>query len=264
MPAAPAWQRLGWYLAYRRHARSSQYIHSPFLFALMQQVFRDSACPAAASAEQYRQELVHSRQRIPVKDLGAGSQRHPTAERITGHIARASLQRPRYARFLYRLCQYLRVQTVLELGTSFGITTQYLALGAGPESRVFTLEGNPSSAAIAREGFIRSGLNNVQLTEGAFDEKLPELLSGLTQLDLVFLDGNHRLEPTLKYFRLVEPLLHKASVVVVDDIYWSAEMQQAWRELCAHDRVTLQIDMFQFGLLFFNTDLSREHFILRY
>jgi len=56
----------------------------------------------------------------------------------------------------------------------------------------------------------------------------------------------------------------RPACIIFDDIYWSEGMQQAWTEICARPEVTLSLDLFHMGVVFFNPGLTKEHYYIRY
>ena len=164
---------------------------------------------------------------------------------------------------MFRLCGFIGATDIVELGTSLGINTLYLAK-SNLEARVTTFEGCNESLKIARDIFERSGQLNIDIVHGNIDLTLGDLLKRMDKVDLVYFDANHRFEPTLRYYRQFRPLVHADTVFVVDDIYWSKAMEKAWKELVQQPEVTLSVDIFDAGLLFFNKDFSKEHFILEF
>jgi len=148
------------------------------------------------------------------------------------------------------------------MGTSLGISTLYQAT-AVRSAKVITLEGCPQISAIARENFRWLGTNNVELMTGDFAGTLPKALDKIKCLDYAFFDGNHRKVPTLEYFEKALEYAHEDSIFVFDDIYWSDEMREAWEEIKANPKVTLTIDLFYVGIVFFRKENSeKEHFTL--
>ena len=108
-------------------------------------------------------------------------------------------------------------------------------------------------------------MKNIQLVEGNFDHTLDQVLKSTTPFDFVFIDGNHRLEPTVRYFNQILPNLHANSIVVLDDIHWSKEMEQAWETIQQHPAVSLTIDLFFIGIVFFRAEQKeKEHFTIRF
>ena len=199
-----------------------------------------------------------------MEDQGAGSSTIKRSERSVSEIARASLKSAKYAQLLFRIVKQYRPGTIIELGTSFGLTTAYLASGS-PGSKVFTIEGSSAIANIAREGLAELGLQNIEIVEGEFLQSLPMVLSRTRSAELVFLDGNHRKEPTLAYFDQLIKYKTDLSLFIFDDIHWSKEMEEAWGEIKTDPRVTLTIDLFFFGLVFFTPAIKfKQDFVIRF
>lgn len=240
-------------------------IHSPFVFDFVKNVLNDKQnYPAYLSIEKLRRQLLDDSTVIEVEDFGAGSSVIKTNKRIVSAIAASSLKPKKYARLLYRIVKYYKPETIIELGTSFGVTTAYLA-SANKASKVFTCEGAAAIAFIAKQNFEKLQLENVTLTEGNFTETLTPLLSKFSRIDLAFLDGNHRKEPTLNYFDQMLKHSTPQIILVLDDIHWSAEMEQAWGEIKQRPQVTLTIDLFFIGIVFINPDFKiPQHFSIRF
>jgi predicted O-methyltransferase YrrM len=125
------------------------------------------------------------------------------------------------------------------------------------------MEGCMGLASVANKSFQKRKLN-IELEVGDFDSILEGILEREDQLDMVFFDGNHRFAPTIDYF---ERCLAKAtdnSVFMFDDIHWSRGMSRAWRKIKNDDRVTLTIDLFWLGIVFFKKDIEKQNFVIRY
>lgn len=240
-------------------------IHSPFVFDFIKNVLNDKAVyPSYQPIEQIRKSLLKDASVIEVEDFGAGSSVIKTNKRVVSAIAASSLKPKKYAQLLYRMVQHYKPEAIVELGTSFGITTSYLA-SANKTSKVFTCEGSGAIASIAKQNFDHLKLNNVQLTQGDFAKTLSPLLSNLKEINFAFIDGNHRKQPTLDYFNQLLKYSNPASILVFDDIHWSAEMEEAWIEIKEHPSVTLSIDLFFISIVFFNPDINhKQHFTIRF
>lgn len=253
--------------AYLRHLHSAgnrHDVHSPFVFSLVENALRQrSHGPHFQDLESLRTALLLNDEAIPVLDLGAGSHRTNAPVRRIGDIAKSALKPKRQAELLHRLALYLKPNTVLELGTSFGITTLYLARGTA-HGHVMTIEGSPAVHAIAERNFAAVDQRNIVSLVGSFSDRLPEALGTLERVDFVFIDGHHAQEPTLRYFNLCLANAHNDSVFVFDDIHWSRDMEKAWEAIKAHPRVTVTIDLFHFGIVFLRKEQQREHFRLGY
>jgi predicted O-methyltransferase YrrM len=174
------------------------------------------------------------------------------------------VSKEKYSRLLFRLCDAFRCKTIIELGTSIGLNTLYLA-AANKNAQVYTLEGSSSLCGFAKKLFQVRKQKNIELIEGNFDSTFENALNKIDQLDFLFLDGNHKKEPTLHYFNQALSKIHNDSLIVLDDIYWSEEMEQAWTNIKSNPRVTMTIDLFQVGLVFFRSENKiKENFILKF
>lgn len=252
------------YLLYRLKSLRLHGVHSPFVFDLYENVIRhDGHFVAYQQIEDLRQQLLQDSATLSVTDLGAGSRTKVTRHRQIASIARTAAKPAKYSQLLFRLVNHFQPRTVLELGTSLGLTTAYLA-AARQKSQIITFEGCPNIAAAAKKNFRQLQLSNIRLVTGHLDETLPATLPELPSADLVYFDGNHRYAPTMRYFETCLAKRTDESVFIIDDIYWSAEMTRAWREICRHPDVTISIDLFHLGLIFFRRHQPKQHFTLWY
>ncbi len=240
-------------------------IHSPFVYEFVREVLMDRKhYPAYTSAEDYRVMVKKDRSVLNVNDMGAGSVSGKTNSRRVCDIARTSVKPSRYSRLLYRIATHYGYQRIIELGTSLGVTSSYLAAVPGIE-KFITIEGSPEIAEYAEAHFTREGLMNTVLMRGNFDDRLHEALELAGTPDLVFVDGNHRKEPTMRYFRQIIEKIDQYSCIVFDDIHWSKDMEDAWEEIRKDPRVKLSIDLFFVGLVFFRESfLEKQAFTIRF
>ncbi|WP_019947114.1 O-methyltransferase [Hymenobacter aerophilus] len=254
------------YLRFLGRSGNAHGLHSPFVFGLYAHVIHHSGRFAAYEAvEARRAALLADSTAITVRDFGAGSRVAGAGRsRRLCDIARTAAKPPKLGQLLFRLVNHYQPRTIVELGTSLGLTTAYLAL-ADSRAQVFTFEGCPATAAVARQTFGAVGAENVKLIEGNLDDTLAPTLAALpAPVDFAFFDGNHRYEPTLRYFEQLNAHRTPDSVFVLDDIHWSGEMERAWEAIRWHPDVTLTVDLFYIGLVFFRPSLPRQHFTLRF
>jgi len=240
-------------------------MHSPFVYAFIRQVLNDrKKYPAYEVVEGLRSGLKKDQRVLTVEDMGAGSVNMKNKERAVKTIARHSLKPARFGKLLYRMARYYQPASIVELGTSLGITTCYLAMGAA-DRPVITLEGAPAVARVAQEQFEKAGLTNISLRPGNFDTSFPAVLQELPETAFVFVDGNHRKAPTLRYF---EAALQKAgndTMLIFDDIHWSREMEEAWAIIKSHPSVQCTIDLFFIGIVLFRREFHEpRHFTIRF
>lgn len=240
-------------------------IHSPFVFDFVKHVLNDKEnYPAYQQIEKLRSQLLTDSTIIEVEDFGAGSSVIKTKKRVVSAMAASSLKSKKYAQLLFRMVHHYKPRTILELGTSFGITSSYLASG-NAEAGICTVEGSAAVAAIAAQTFERVGIKNTRILTGNFDEVLPELLPAISPVHLAFVDGNHRKKPTLAYFTQLLNHSTPSAIFIFDDIHWSREMEEAWAEIKQHPSVTLTIDLFFIGIVSINPDFKRtSHFVIRF
>jgi predicted O-methyltransferase YrrM len=252
------------FLKHRFTSKTRHGTHSPFVYKLTDEVIYDISDKSDYKRiEAQRKKLLHDERMIQVTDLGAGSHLNKNRSKSIKQIAKNALKRPRLAQLIYRLAKDNQPDLVIELGTCLGLTTAYLAT-AVPDKEVVTIEGCPQTAAVAAANFQALQLKNVELRVGNFDDLLPALIAEKQKLDFVYIDGNHRKEATLNYFKWCLPKVHENSLLIFDDIYWSAGMKEAWEEIKQHPEVTVTIDLFWIGLVYFKKGQAKEHFKIRY
>ncbi|HLX91815.1 MAG TPA: class I SAM-dependent methyltransferase [Puia sp.] len=240
-------------------------IHSPFVYDFVRIILSDDRnYYAFAPIEELRTELSKSRETIEHTDYGAGSAVSDKKLKTLGEIVRQSSKPAKLCKLLFRIVDHYQPKMILELGTSAGLSTCYLA-AARPASQVITIEGSPIIAKIASKNFERLGLRNIHVIAGTFDRVLPDILNRHPNLDLAFIDGNHRKAPTLSYFDLIVKHASNPSIMIFDDIHWSKEMEDAWHAIREDERAMLTIDLFFLGIVFLNADFKvKQHFSIRF
>ncbi len=239
-------------------------VHSPFVFNFITQVLNDQRTFYSFNAiEDLREKLKSNQTVLTIEDFGAGSRVNSHYQRSVASIAKSALKPAKFSQLLFRMVNYYQPSTILELGTSLGITTSYMAC-ANTQAKVITMEGASEIANVAAGNFQSLHLNNIRIIEGNFDETLDNALQGIPQkIDFAFLDGNHRKDPTIKYFHALLPKVHEYSILIFDDVHWSKEMEEAWEYVKHHEAVTLSIDLFFIGIVFFRKEnKEKQHFTI--
>ena len=253
------WQILH-YLLYLPRCIHLHGIHSPFVYELHQNLFKEKAkYYVFDEIESIRAKLLLTKKKLTVEDLGAGSTVHQSNNRAIQDIAKTSLKPTKTAQLLFHFVHHFKPNNVIELGTCLGITSAYLAK-ANPKGRVLTLEGSAELAKVATINFTKLEVTNITQVDGNFDVTLESALREVKEVDFIYFDGNHRKEPTLKYFEQALKFANEQSVFVFDDIYWSKGMTDAWKKIKSHPSVTVTIDCFAMGFVFFKKDQAKEHF----
>jgi predicted O-methyltransferase YrrM len=253
------------YWKYFWRAKDEHSIHSPFIFEFYTQVIKnqDYEYYAFKEIEALRNLLLENKEVIAIEDFGAGSKVHSKPQRSIEQIAKTATKSQKIGQVLFRIANFFQPKYVLDLGTCLGITTAYIAAPL-PHSHFYTFEGSGSLAQIAQKHFKILNLPQIKIVQGNIDQTLPKILKEIPQIDFAFVDANHRYEPTCRYFELMLTKIHEESILIFDDIYWSEEMQKAWEKIYQDTRVTLSIDLFEIGIVFFRQKQPKQHFVLKF
>lgn len=259
------------YLKFLWHSKNEHAVHSPFVFSLITKCFYDKKQKLEyAVLKEYRNSLLENKNTIEVTDFGAGSKVFKSNTRQIAKIAKTAGITPKRAKLLFRITNYFQPATILEIGTSLGLATSALALG-NPKTSITTLEGCPETAKIAQlqlakllsRAQSRDNINNVDLVVTEFSTYFKTSHFPLPTSDLIYFDGNHSKNATLEYFELLLPTITNDTLWIFDDIHWSPQMEETWKIIKSHPKVTVTIDTFQWGLVFFRREQPKEHFVIR-
>ena len=238
-------------------------VHSPFVYDYLTKGLKKKAnVQEWKKWKAFRKDLFNNRSTINVTDFGAGSKIFKGSVRKVNQIAKTAGISAKRAKFLFKTIRYFEPNSVLEIGTSLGMATTSMALAA-PDAIIHTLEGCPETAKTATNHFTKHKLNDIRVLVGEFDTTLPKLTNE-NKFDLIFFDGNHKKQATLDYFDICLHAAHEHSLFIFDDIHWNPDMEQAWEIIKSHERVSLSIDSYQWGMIFFQKGKQKEHFRLRF
>ena len=254
------------YLRFLYQSKNEHGVHSPFVFNLVTKCFYDKKKYAEYSIlKEYRNSLLANKNTIEVTDFGAGSRVFKSNTRAINQIAKnAGISRKR-AELLFRITNYFQPHDILEIGTSLGLATSALSLGSrsiGTKAKVTTLEGCPETINQCQLQLQKFNINNVECITTEFSNYL-NTATGNCDCQLIYFDGNHSKQATLEYFELLLPTITNETVWIFDDIHWSTDMEEAWKIIKSHPKVTVTIDTFQWGIVFFREEQLKEHFVIR-
>lgn len=250
------------YIAYRRRAINRHGVHSPFVYDLIENVFRKKHLENKVDIKSLRRELLKDHSEIEVEDLGAGSRIDNNRLRKVSNIAKVSATPLHKSAILQRLVDFMEYKSILELGSNLGLTTSVLA-SAKANPKVVSIEGAPELAAIAVKNLEKLNLK-AEIMVGSFEDTLDLALGRFEKLDMAYIDGNHRKEATLSYFEAITEKMHNDSVIIIGDIHWSDGMEEAWELVKAKSSVQVTIDLFDMGLVFFRKEMTPEHYTIYY
>ncbi|MEQ8243323.1 class I SAM-dependent methyltransferase [Fulvivirga sp.] len=251
------------YFNYWLNEENEHSLHSPFIYELYKKVILDTnRKPLFPDIEKVREQFALSTNTIEVVDLGSGSNVSKNNQRKISDIATKGISKRKFSELYERLIRHFDYNIVVELGTSLGVNTLYLS--KNKDSRVFTFEGDPSLAAIASAVFEGNEKTNTEVIEGNIDQTLPLFLNKYKKVDFALIDANHTYKATLAYFNLFLSHISDHTCLVFDDVHINREMEKAWNEIKSHYQVTVTIDLFQVGLVFFNPEIRKQDFILTF
>ncbi|MCD6113410.1 MAG: class I SAM-dependent methyltransferase [Bacteroidales bacterium] len=254
------------YIKYLFRAKNKYKIHSPFVYDFITKVIQDKKkYPEQNDIKKIIKSLKKSKQVIEFTDFGYYSYKnlYTNSYKKIGQIAKKSTSSIKYGKLLFRMVKYFNPDSILELGTSLGVSTMFMAKAANNKP-VTTIEGCASISEIAQRNFDKLNLNNIKINIGNFDNILPEVLKDLNKLDFVFFDGNHKEKSTINYFNQCLSYINDDTIFIFDDIYWSRGMQKSWAYIKNHKKVSLTLDLFQFGIVFFKKDITKQNIVIRY
>jgi predicted O-methyltransferase YrrM len=249
------------YIKFLWRSKNEHAVHSPFVFNLITKCFYDKKSKSEyAILKNYRNSLLANKTTIEVTDFGAGSKVFQSNTRQINKIAKTAGITQKRAELLFRITHYFQPDSILEIGTSLGLATAALALG-NPKSKITTLEGCPKTIAVAQNQLQLFHFEYVHCILTEFSTYFPP--SNLLTFNLIYFDGNHSKKATLEYFELLLPTICNETIWIFDDIHWSNDMEEAWEIIKKNPKVTVTIDTFQWGLVFFRKEQPKEHFVIR-
>lgn len=238
------------------------HVHSPFVYHLVRHIITTRTINKALlrKARLYRASLTKNKQTITVTDYGTGANKSPL--RKISAIAKRTAISDKYGLLLARMVEDYKPANIIEMGTSLGMSTFYLASCA--QTPVITIEGCPNCSAVAQQTLTAHGISNVQYHVGNFDNVMEPLLDALPEIGLIYIDGNHTEDATLRYFELVARRATPTTIAIFDDIHLNPGMTKAWKRISNDSRVMTSIDIFQLGIIFFRTGCQKEHYTVRW
>ncbi len=260
-----SFQLVGKYLNYYINSVGKHGVHPPFVFDFITKVLNNRRKYAEYKiASTYFNSLLKNRSSITIEDFGAGSRVNTSKSRKICEIAKGSSQSRRNSELFFRIAKHYNCRSVLELGACLGVTSNYLSLVPNVD-HVLTVEGSTTLANVTKSYLSKQvGNSKIKVVNALFDDFFDNYTHSDNKYDLCVVDGNHKYSSTLNYFKKLKSLTHQNSIIIFDDIHWSPGMEMAWKEISGDDAVTLSLDFFRFGIVFFNEKLTKQHFLIRY
>jgi len=254
-------RKISWSIRFLKHvftARNTKGfgIHSPYIFYVVRSIlYEKHPYYVFLQIENQRNKLKKDHSTLSFEDFGTGN----SHSKSISDIARSSLKRPKIAQLIFRLIKYSSPDFILELGTSLGVTTSYMA-SAAPQAQLISIEGSTAVANIAKKNLAEMNIHNVNVLNEKIDSILGEVVANVNTIDFAFFDANHKSEAITTYFEQCVEKTSEKSIFIIDDIHWSRDMEKGWEYIKNHKKVTSTIDIFECGIVFFNPDLSKQHY----
>ncbi len=260
------WFQVRAYLKYKRNAKykKGHRIHPPFAFDLVRHDFYDKHSYYHFDViNTVRKNLLQTEEKVEVVDLGAGSKKFSNPIRKVSSLVKYNATPQLQGELISRLITRFKPDNIVELGTSLGLGTLYLAM---PNSlaTVYSIEGCPNISAIANQTINAAKVKNITLLNGSFNVELPKILDALHEVDMVYFDGHHNYEATINYFQMCLKKASDSALFIFDDIHWSEGMEKAWNEIVANENVSISFDLFRFGIVIINKDVEKQHYIVKW
>lgn len=256
------WFKISSYLKFILKSTNQHGVHSPFVYNFLTNcLYKKNSVEAFSKIENIRKSLLSNNNIIEITDFGKGSKIFKSNKRKIADIAKIAGISPKKSKLLLKIVSYFNFESVLEIGTSVGLGTATLSI-ANAHAKIITLEGCKNTAAVSKSVFNTFELKNIDVVIGNFKNSLPQILKN-NSFDCIFFDGNHQKQPTLNYFNWCLNSIKNNTVFIFDDIYWSSEMLSAWNIIKSNPKVTVSIDTYYFGIVFFRKEQQKEHFTIR-
>lgn len=254
------WNRIASFVRYYLKAKTKYNVQSTFLYDFIVHVLdTDKEYYVFAKIEEQRKWLLSIKTKITKIDFGAKRIQKQKPISISS-IAKKTLSSEKKCRLIFNTIQRYRSKNIIELGTSLGISAAYMASVAN-DSKVVTIDGDSQIISYASMVHKNLDIQNITILNGHFDEILAKALDVSKKYDLIYIDGNHSMEPTIRYFETLLPVCHNDSIFILDDINWSPDMTLAWDYIKAHPKTTLSIDLYGVGFIFLKKELSKQDFV---
>ena len=249
------------YIKFILSATNQHGVHSPFIYNFVTKCLYDKTKYSDYGLiNNYRHKLKSSDKILQVIDHGEGSKSLNSTQRLVNRMVNVSSSSKKEAQLLYRLSQYFNLMTILELGTSLGVGTFALAL-SNKLTKVTSIEGCKNTSEFAQSNLNKLEVENVNFQIGEFSQVIPNLSQ--SSFDCIYFDGHHNKNATIAYFEMLLPKADNNSVFIFDDIYWSKGMTEAWQYIKNHESVSVTVDCFHLGFVFFRKEQAKEHFKIR-
>jgi len=250
-------QKVKSFIIFLLKSKNKHGVHSPFVFKLITTCFQNKIPNKYLNIFlKYRKELSINTSTIIANELTSGSKNFSPKKKKISRIVKISNKR---GELLMNLMKYFNPNNILEVGSSIGLSTAALSISA-PNSKITTLETCKDTGNIAMEMFKKYNLKNIKLVIGEVESTLPKELKD-NVFDFICFNGNKG--TIIEYFESCLSCINNNSVLLFNNIHVNKKNEKAWGEIKNHPKVTVTIDTYLWGVVFFRKEQQKEHFTIR-
>lgn len=222
-------------------------IHSPYLFRLVTSVLQEK------HPYYYFNSIESLRKEIYINPASLNKRHFITRHR--------GAKEARCGQIIFRIIQDAQSETLLELGMSTGLETQYMAL-ANQKARCITMTRSAELAATAQKGFQKQGLKHIELHILEPEETPGNIINELETLDFVLFNQLGS-EECLDLFTQCLRKKNNGSIFVFTNIHGKPDTTQTWKKIRVNKNVQVTMDLYNLGIVLFNPELEKRNYVLR-
>ena len=224
----------------RFRSRKGFGVHSPFVYNLITKVVEEKApFYAFEEIENFRKKLLNESNELSI-------------------ITAKETQSPNFGAFLFRLMNFFRCKSVLQVGCSTGVMSLYLASVSRTQGEYFFLEER-SILQEAETFAMAQHLQKVHFVTGNYEENLQNIKTNFPKMELIFINQLPDSMEIEKGLTWVEDFRDQKTIVLVNSIK-KKKMKALWNRLKNLPQARTTIDLRALGIVFFDGKLPKRHY----
>jgi len=223
-------------------------VHSPFVYDLITSVIEENCTfYAYHQFSKIREQLLANDQLIRYKGKPV---------KVKKAFQRYGLSQ-KEGEFLFRLSNHFKPKTILSIGSSMGLAPLYLSQ-YDTTVQCITLESEPDFTHIATQLLSRQANVSLPIKTGSYQDTIRDSIVHFQQIDCIFIGKEIEVDDLNVIVLQCLPFFRDQTYGVIAGIRSSTGKYQCWKQCCQHPRVTVAIDLFDIGLLFFHSKLHKR------
>ena len=219
--------------------RGGHGVHSPFVFDLITTVIEEKRFYYCYERlKLVRESLLENRDRVVFNNRGY----------TVNEFLKRFCFSEREDMLLFRLANRFQPRTIYIHGCDLGLAPLYLT--SWSEGAVCTvIESEPSLAAIAQKTIVEHPSASIDFHTSFNPENTENRIFDFIVLGKTF---------SIDAFESFLPYINDNSIIVISDIHSSEKNRKIWKRICVAPKVTVTIDLYSLGIVFFNPKLHRK------